>query len=69
VSDFRQIHSALHRVFHEEDQRIVFWNDPEREFLDALPTVVIDGVSSVRLDQVGALEVKIRVEREEPSPP
>jgi uncharacterized protein (TIGR02687 family) len=67
VSDFKQIHSALHRVFHEEDQRIVFWNDPDREFLDALPTIVVDGVTPVRLDQVGALEVKIRVERTEPT--
>jgi uncharacterized protein (TIGR02687 family) len=67
VSDFQQIHSALYRVFHEEDQRIVFWNDPDREFLEALPTIVVDGVTPLRLDQVGALEVKIRVEREEPT--
>jgi len=66
VSDFKQIHAALYRVFHEEDQRIVFWNDPDQEFLDALPSIIVDGVTPVRLDQVGALEVKIRVEREEP---
>jgi hypothetical protein len=44
VSDFKQIHSALYRIFHEEDQRIVFWNDPDREFLDALPTILVEGV-------------------------
>jgi uncharacterized protein (TIGR02687 family) len=66
VSEFKQIQAALHRVFHEENQRIVFWNDPDREFLDALPSITIDAVTPVRLDQVGALEVKIRLERKEP---
>lgn len=66
MSDFKQIITALYRVFHEEGQRIVFWNDPDREFLDALPSIAIDGVNPVRLDEVGALEVKIRMERKEP---
>jgi len=66
VSDFKQITTALYRVFHEEGQRIVFWNDPDREFFDAFPSIVIDGVTPVRLDEVGSLEVKIRLERKEP---
>jgi uncharacterized protein (TIGR02687 family) len=66
VSDFKQISAALYRVFHEEGQRIVFWNDPDREFLEALPSIAIDGVTPIRLDEVGSLEVKIRLERKEP---
>ncbi|BBO04475.1 alkaline phosphatase [Bradyrhizobium ottawaense] len=67
MSDFKQVTTALHRVFHEEGQRVVFWNDPDREFLDALPSIAIDGVTPIRLDEVGGLEVKIRLERREPA--
>jgi hypothetical protein len=30
MSDLNQIHTALERLFNEEGQRIVFWNDPDR---------------------------------------
>lgn len=66
MSDLTQIHSALERLFHQEQARIVFWNDPDREFLDMLASVQVEGVTTLRLDQVGALEVKIRLERQEP---
>jgi len=33
MSDLNQIHTALERLFSEERHRVVFWNDPEREFL------------------------------------
>src|SRR5690242_18674416 len=65
MSDLNQINSALERLFNDEGQRIVFWNDPEREFQNALPFIRLDGVITLRLDEVGALEAKIRVEREE----
>ena len=32
MSDLNQINTALERLFEEEGQRIVFWNDPEQEF-------------------------------------
>ena len=67
MSDLNQIHTALNRLFHEEGQRIVFWNDPDREFLNTLPFLELDGVTTLRLDEVGALEAKIRLEREEPN--
>jgi len=66
VSDLQQIHSALNRLFHEEGQRIVFWNDPEREFLETLPSIALSDVTTLRLDEIGALETKIRLEREDP---
>ena len=65
--DTKQINDALDRIFHEESQRIVFWNDPEREFHNALPFLMLEGVNIVRLDEVGALEAKIRIERDDPT--
>lgn len=65
--DTKQINDALDRIFHEEDARIVFWNDPEREFLNVLPFLLLEGVTTVRLDQEPALGVKIRLEREDPA--
>src|SRR5450631_1344682 len=66
MSDLNQIHTALERLFNEEGQRIVFWNDPDQEFQNTLPFLMLDGVTTLRLDEVGALEAKIRLERVEP---
>src|SRR5271165_2412826 len=65
--DTKQIENVLYRIFHEEDARIVFWNDPDREFQNDLWLLNLENVQVVRLDQVGALEAKIRIEREEPT--
>ena len=67
MSDLNQIQTALERLFHEEGQRIVFWNDPDREFQNTLPLLSLDGVTTLRLDEVGALGAKYRLEREEPT--
>jgi uncharacterized protein (TIGR02687 family) len=67
MTDVRQINAALNRLFHEEGHQIVFWNDPDREFEGTLPSLVLDGVTVLRLDEVGALEAKIRLERKGPS--
>ena len=67
MSDLSQIHTALERIFHEEEQRIVFWNDPNQEFQNSLAYIRLDGVTTIRLDEVGALETKIRLERTEPT--
>lgn len=68
MSDLNQINDALDRIFNEEGKRIVFWNDPEREFLDfmnRLPFLSLGKttVNIIRLDQASALETKIRLER------
>jgi len=65
MSDLNQIHAALKRLFHEDGERVVFWNDPEREFFLTLPMLELNGVTTLRLDEVGALEAKLRIEREE----
>src|SRR5262249_3859342 len=67
MSDLNQIHIALNRLFNEEGQRIVFWNDPDREFQSTLPFIRLDGVTTLRLDEVGALKAKVRLERDEPN--
>jgi uncharacterized protein (TIGR02687 family) len=65
--DNTQIEKALSRLFDEENQRIVFWNDPDKEFFNSLPFIGLPaGVKCLRIDQVGALEVKIRLERIDP---
>jgi uncharacterized protein (TIGR02687 family) len=66
MSDLNQIHTALERLFNEEGQRIVFWNDPDREFMNTVPFVSLDGVTILRLDEAGSLGAKLRMEREEP---
>lgn len=45
----------------------MFWNDPEAEFLDALPLLQLPDVQTLRLDEMAALEVKIRLEKDDPS--
>ena len=63
--DLHQLSDALAKVFNEDKARIVFWNDPEGEFADVLLDVLVEDVTVLRLDQVGALEAKIRIERED----
>ena len=67
MSDLNQINTALERLFVEEGHRIVFWNDPDREFQNTLPFLLLDGVTTLRLDEVGALEAKVRIEKDEPT--
>lgn len=65
--DSPQIENALARLFEEEGHRVVFWSDPACEFANTLPfTYVLDGVQALRLDQTGAFEAKIRIERDDP---
>ena len=65
--DVAQITDALDQVFNEEHVRIVFWNDPDGEFVESLPDIAIEGVELLNLDEVGALETKVRIEQEDPS--
>lgn len=65
--DNKKIIDALARCFQEEGYRIVFWNDPEKEFQAILPALNLDGVNIIQINEPGALEVKIRVEREDPT--
>ena len=65
--DNTQIEKALTRLFDEENHRIVFWNDPDNEFAITLSLLYLpEGINILRLDQIGALEVKIRIEQDDP---
>jgi hypothetical protein len=67
TTDNAQIETALARLFDDEQQRIVFWNDPEREFATTLPFVFLpEGVKILKLDETGALEAKVTLERDDP---
>ncbi|MDA1348822.1 MAG: BREX-1 system phosphatase PglZ type A, partial [Chloroflexi bacterium] len=64
--DTRQVNDALDKLFQEE--RIVFWNDPDKEFLAYMDEQLfspIEGVKVLRLDQTGALAAKLLIERKE----
>jgi hypothetical protein len=63
--DKSQIDIALNRLFHEQGKRIVFWNDAQREFEDALAALAVPDITVLRLDQEGALALKIRLERDD----
>ncbi|MGH9428509.1 MAG: BREX-1 system phosphatase PglZ type A, partial [Terriglobia bacterium] len=72
MSDLHQITTALDRIFNEEGKRIVFWNDPEREFLEFIDTNSSlqfgdTAVQVLRLDKTSSLATKIRLEREDPT--
>jgi hypothetical protein len=47
--DVQQIHKALDRIFNEEQARIVFWNDPERDFEALLPALDLERVEILKL--------------------
>lgn len=64
--DNKQIEQALNRLFQEDKERIVFWNDPEREFQNEIPFLDLGGVNLIRLDEMGALEVKCLLEKGDP---
>jgi uncharacterized protein (TIGR02687 family) len=65
--DTKQVNDALDKLFREE--RIVFWNDPDREFVDYLSGSLfspVQGVNVIRLDQTGMLDAKLKIERSDP---
>jgi uncharacterized protein (TIGR02687 family) len=63
--DIKQIKDTLNRIFSEKNKRIIFWYDGEKEFEEILPSLQLDGVSILRLDEHGALELKIKLESED----
>jgi uncharacterized protein (TIGR02687 family) len=67
MTDTRKISDALNRIFDEEGATIVFWNDPEQEFQTLLPSIQLSDVSVVQLEQAGALELKVRIEKGDPT--
>jgi uncharacterized protein (TIGR02687 family) len=67
MADNDKVESALHKLFFEDGHRIVFWHDPEHGFEILVSLVKVDGVKLLRLDQMGAFELKLKLEREDPT--
>ncbi len=67
MMDNTQIEKALARLFDKEENRIIFWNDPDREFIITLSALNLpEGVNILRLDQTGAFEAKVLLEQGDP---
>ncbi|MDB4645071.1 BREX-1 system phosphatase PglZ type A, partial [Rubripirellula sp.] len=64
--DTKQLIEALSKIYDEEHQRIVFWNDPQQEFDRVVENLELDNINVVRLDQAGSIETKLRIEQDEP---
>ena len=63
--DTSQVTKGLQKLYQEERARIVFWQDPDREFEDSLSDLSIDDIQLLRLDETPALEAKVRLEQED----
>lgn len=63
--DIKQINNSLNDIFNKEKRRIVFWYDPEQEFLNILDDLDLDDVTVLRKDHFGTLELKIKLEIED----
>ena len=67
--DTKQLTDALEKLFVEEGERVVFWNDPDKEFLGYMNQQMfspIEDVEVLRLDKTSSLEVKLHIERDDP---
>ncbi len=62
-----EIAATLNEVFRKEAHRIVFWHDPEGEFAETVPELALPDVTLLRVDQIGFLELKTRLEITEPN--
>jgi len=65
IMETTQLAISLKRCFNTEGHRLVFWYDAEREFEDALSALDIDGVKILRLDEIGSLALKVKLELED----
>lgn len=62
----QQISEILNQIFSEKNNRIIFWHDGEKEFDESLSSINIADAELLRLDEHGALELKIKLESENP---
>ncbi len=61
-----QIRDTLNSIFTEKNKRIIFWYDGEKEFEEILPELVLDNATLMRMDKTPALELKIKLELDDP---
>ena len=65
--DIKQISDTLNRIFTETNKRLIFWYDGEKEFDEFLPSLALDDAEVLRMDDFGALELKIKLEIDDPA--
>src|SRR6056297_1088411 len=65
--DIQQINITLNQIFTEKNKQVIFWYDADKEFEEILPALELDGAQVLRLDEMSALELKIKLELEEPN--
>lgn len=58
-----QFKASIDRLFSEGHQ-LVFWNDPDREFITEVDALDISGAKLLRLDQTPALKAKVLLEQD-----
>ncbi len=63
------ISESLNKTFslNKPEGRIVFWHDPGGEFAGLIEDLDLEGVQTINIDQIPALELKIRLEIEDTS--
>lgn len=60
-----QLTESLTKFFHADGHRIVFWHDPDQEFVDVVTDLGIEGVETVTLQTESLLELKVKLELED----
>ena len=63
--DLKQIDQGLRRLFFLEEQRLVFWYDPEQSFTDELFNLDLPSVQVLDMDGESALGMKLKLELED----
>ena len=63
--DPKQIDQGLRRLFFSEDQRLVFWYDPEQNFGEELSNLDLPDVHVMNMAGESALGVKLKLELED----
>jgi uncharacterized protein (TIGR02687 family) len=60
-----QLKQGLEQAFFKENYRIVFWFDPENDFENELPLLILAGVDIVNMKGASALGMKLKLELED----
>ena len=57
-----RIINSLNQLFYEDGWRVVFWFDPDQEFMDIVPGLPLGEVVKINLSKSSQLELKVRIE-------
>jgi len=63
--DIDYVESSLNKIFNEENHRIVFWYDGDKEFQEVLPSLGLAEIKVISMDETCPLELKIKLELED----